>query len=424
MADARDEEIKNLRAELSKQRELSGLVKPQSTPAADQFQYIKLPDGSYGKFDANASDAFIKAQVLKDFPNASFQPPAPPPQATPAGELAAGPGPIERGLSAAGESASKGVLGTLAAPGVGLGEAAGTTAQNLIARILGKTTGYNPSGITGDIAAAGGALANAGGTLLGDTATGKAVVGGAKSLLNLPETLSTLTKAQRINKAAGIMGQETTAAGRILNPFSNKVKAAYDLADIQAPLQTSQLLTPVRDTIAIGKDLAGKTSKKILDEVNPLLTKFSSSNTINYNNVLGEVQGLRATARAYMAKTPRAAKALNDLSETLLDKLDNISPIARNAGKLARKEIYANDVNELIQLGTSNAADKLSIMMQQNPRIAESFGLTTKPQIDRFIKLANNNKSKLAALGHMVGGAATYATLHYLASRAIRGIGE
>jgi hypothetical protein len=36
----------------------------------DQFQYIKLPDGSYGKFAADATDDQIRASVSKDFPDA------------------------------------------------------------------------------------------------------------------------------------------------------------------------------------------------------------------------------------------------------------------------------------------------------------------------------------------------------------------
>ena len=35
-----------------------------------QFQYVKLPDGSYGKFAMGASDDMIRAQIEKDFPNA------------------------------------------------------------------------------------------------------------------------------------------------------------------------------------------------------------------------------------------------------------------------------------------------------------------------------------------------------------------
>lgn len=38
-----------------------------------QFQYIKLPDGSYGKFNAKANDTVIRSAIQKDFPNA-FKP--------------------------------------------------------------------------------------------------------------------------------------------------------------------------------------------------------------------------------------------------------------------------------------------------------------------------------------------------------------
>lgn len=37
---------------------------------ADDFQYVKLPDGSYGKFAKGASDAQIRATVAKHFPSA------------------------------------------------------------------------------------------------------------------------------------------------------------------------------------------------------------------------------------------------------------------------------------------------------------------------------------------------------------------
>lgn len=42
--------------------------------SAGQFQYVKLPDGSYGKFAADATDEQIRGQVQKDFPTA-FAPP-------------------------------------------------------------------------------------------------------------------------------------------------------------------------------------------------------------------------------------------------------------------------------------------------------------------------------------------------------------
>lgn len=37
---------------------------------ADQFQYVKLPDGSYGKFASDAGDDVIKSAISRDFPDA------------------------------------------------------------------------------------------------------------------------------------------------------------------------------------------------------------------------------------------------------------------------------------------------------------------------------------------------------------------
>lgn len=48
---------------------------PAITTNQDQFQYVKLPDGSYGKFAANASDDVIKQAIAKDFPSAFSQAP-------------------------------------------------------------------------------------------------------------------------------------------------------------------------------------------------------------------------------------------------------------------------------------------------------------------------------------------------------------
>jgi hypothetical protein len=39
-------------------------------PIPQQYQYIKLPDGSYGKFDANATDDEIREHIQQDFPSA------------------------------------------------------------------------------------------------------------------------------------------------------------------------------------------------------------------------------------------------------------------------------------------------------------------------------------------------------------------
>jgi hypothetical protein len=53
----------------------------QPVPQPDNFQYVKLPDGSYGKFSGDASDDVIKSAISKDFPTA-FASQAPPDQSS------------------------------------------------------------------------------------------------------------------------------------------------------------------------------------------------------------------------------------------------------------------------------------------------------------------------------------------------------
>lgn len=78
---------------------------PATTPNAD-YQYIKLPDGSYGKFAQDATDDTIKAVISKNFPTA--YPPneglapaagAPPPKGTLPNKGDTGEGPIAKNLT-------------------------------------------------------------------------------------------------------------------------------------------------------------------------------------------------------------------------------------------------------------------------------------------------------------------------------------
>jgi hypothetical protein len=73
----------------------------------DQFQYIKLPDGSYGKFAADAGDDVIRSAISKDFPDA-FKPQQPTVQK-----------PIPLGLDAPRSAAiMKGNIGPMITPGL------------------------------------------------------------------------------------------------------------------------------------------------------------------------------------------------------------------------------------------------------------------------------------------------------------------
>ena len=59
-ADATQDQLAGLKAKL----------RSDFPQAAAPFQYVKLPDGSYGKFRADATDAAIRAAIEKDFPGA------------------------------------------------------------------------------------------------------------------------------------------------------------------------------------------------------------------------------------------------------------------------------------------------------------------------------------------------------------------
>ena len=50
---------------------------PQTATKPEQFQYVRLPDGSYGKFNASASDNEIRAKITAAFPDAYKVPPTP-----------------------------------------------------------------------------------------------------------------------------------------------------------------------------------------------------------------------------------------------------------------------------------------------------------------------------------------------------------
>ena len=82
----------------------------------DKVQYIKLPDGSWGKFDENASDEEIRGHIQKDFPDA-FKPPPPP-------------GAVSRFLKSASDASGLSAVGhAIMHPGETLGNVAKTVAD-------------------------------------------------------------------------------------------------------------------------------------------------------------------------------------------------------------------------------------------------------------------------------------------------------
>ncbi len=364
---------------------------------------------------AEKKDALVQTGVLQ-----GFQP------TTPGQQLREDNNPITKGLQAAGGSASKGILGTLAAPGVGLGDAAGTTAQNILGNIPGLG---GPAGI---IPSAGAALANAGGTMLGDTVTGNLVGKGLSTLLAkapgafvdainavrakgvtgaVSDALPTITKEGKVNQVAKtVLDQPATFGERVANPVSQEAKNLYKLAEVQRPLAGGPA-SDLTDSVfqAYQKEKAAANPNALATKtMEGLFNKFSNNPQLTYNDVLEEAQRLRQTASGLAARQPQAAATLNELRQSILGTLDATSPVARQAGQLWRKDMLAKDVLETLR--GANPGAKIRNMLEQDSSIAQTFGLDTPAKIEAFAKSADkigsaSTRAQLLKKVSIIGGA-------------------
>jgi hypothetical protein len=319
-------------------------------------------------------------------------------QTTPGQQLREDNNPVTQGLQAGASKFGEGILGKLGAIGAGLGQASGTTAHNILSNIPGL------GGPAGVIPAAGAALAHAGGTFLGDTVTGnligsllaraptaavdainavraKGVGGAAKDLL------PTITKEGKINQLASqTLGQPATFGERVANPVANDAKTLYKVAETQAPVPTQDLANHVFDALQ-HEDAAANPNSITVKTLGGLYNKFSNSPNLAYSDVLDEAQRLRKTAQGLQVRQPQAAATLNDVRQGMLDLLDQTSPVARQAGQLYRKDLLAKDVLEALR--TPSPGDKIRTMLEQDPKIATTFGLDTPDKIEAFAKQAD-----------------------------------
>lgn len=96
----------------------------------DQFQYVKLPDGSYGKFDAGVGDDAIRSAIVRDFPDAfrKVQSPIAPPKLRPPNvdmHRSYLMGPAEDDPDRAGEQLTEELMGMVNSTAMGLARASG-----------------------------------------------------------------------------------------------------------------------------------------------------------------------------------------------------------------------------------------------------------------------------------------------------------
>ena len=320
---------------------------------------------------------------------------------TPGAQLREDNNPITQGLAAAGDSASKGVLGTLAAPGAGLGQAAGTTAHNILSNIPGLG---GPAGI---IPAAGAALAHGGAQILGDTVSGKlagdaigtllakappAVVAAINAIRSkgvggaISDALPTITKEGKINQVATQLGQPATFGERVAAPLAQDVKALYNAAEAQGPVATNGLRDLV--TQALDKEKAAANPNSVtVKQLTGLQKKFTDNAQLAYSDVLDEMQRLKKTAQGLYQRLPQAATTLRDTSNGMLDILDQTSPLARQAGSLYRKDLAAKDIIETLR--GANPGQKIRTLFEQDPSLPTQFGINTPQKIEEFAKVAD-----------------------------------
>jgi hypothetical protein len=243
----------------------------------DQVQYIKLPDGSYGKFRMDATDAQIKGQISKLFPQAYGDPlktgagmeaktqeQARQKVTSPDMKRSTAPDwmrgltgflPIA-GATAGGALASPGVVTTPA--GIGLGAAAGKSGELLANRLIfGKDEispsskeGLKQTGMEGAMAAA-----TAG-------ATEGVLAGGGKVIKALSSKVEPLA---RLNKILGVGAKEVRVGATpssldefAANPARGVVKAGIpekDLAKMN-PLERVKTITAARESAGAKLDQA------------------------------------------------------------------------------------------------------------------------------------------------------------------------
>jgi hypothetical protein len=225
---------------------------------ADQFQYVKMPDGSYGKFAADATPESMRAAVQQHFPDA-YKPAAPAQPAKSwndaASDSIADPsmtpdarntwqGQLERFGQGTAEAITNPFLHPIKTAGSLLEQTPpgmlfdAVTGRKNAGQQMGQSLVDNPANTLGQLA---------GGAILGHVAGGAMQVPGALDEFRTPDTDVQAMKGLRVpagsNKANRILGNVETA-----KPF---LKGANTLEDLQSriPGAKEEVYAPYKQAI-------------------------------------------------------------------------------------------------------------------------------------------------------------------------------
>ena len=327
---------------------------------------------------------------------------------TPEAELSAANRPLEKGyetlvseggqgIGRAAQLTPSGIVGGLAqtinAPAAGVGEAAGTATQNLLARVPGL------GGAGGVIPAAGGALANAATQIGTGNLLMKPVVAGTKAgFKGLSEILNPgAVRKAGVEAVASRLGSAPTTLERAFQTPASK--AAYEVADAVGPVNPKGAADVIAKAFQEHQALSNP-DQKALRYLNNLGSKFGKSKSLQYSDMIDEVQMLKAQAdSALNAANPRnvLGQTLMDAREKILDVMDKMSPAYRKANMLYRRESATTDILNAVRTGTPGVA--LEKLIENNKSIAKTFGESAMKDISKIADALNDVASTTPAGG-------------------------
>jgi hypothetical protein len=288
-----------------------------------------------------------------------------------------------------------GLLRGINAPGAGAGAAVGTTVHNALSNVPGLG---GPAGI---VPTAGAALADAGTQLVTGPGAIKGLINATKAGVRGGAALLTPDVLRRAGTEAVAqkMGAPTTVLERAFSTPASK--AAYRMAEGSGAVpRMDHLANVVQDAFFHHGNLANP-SAKALDHLSNLEKKFrGATGGMPYSEVMREVQALKHKADdALRGATPDGdlAKTLLDAREYIINHLDQISPMYRQANRLYRQEQAITDVMNAVRAGTPGTS--LDKFIENNRDVVKAFSPAMVKEISAIANRLNTVASSVPAGG-------------------------
>ena len=268
------------------------------------------------------------------------------------------------------------------APAVGAGRAVGQTVQNVLANTVPEALGGGAGGV---IPAGGAALADAATQLFTGPKVIQKGIQVAKEAYQIPARIlapGLVRKAGQEAIAMG-MGQPGAVLERVFQTPASK--AAYTLAESQGAVPTADLADTIQQAFFKHADLSNP-NNGALGYLSNLEAKFRGTKQLAYGDVMEEIQALKARADSAFNSTSPTGKllgqTLSQAREYLIQELDKISPLYRQANRLYRQESAVTDVMNAVRQGTPGA--NLEKLIENNPDVAHAFSKNTIKNISQL----------------------------------------